>query len=372
MKIYSIIFTLFFLIKGFSELQAQEEATYFEVDYAYGSILKHKAVMGHLVRAHPELYSVSWYNTAANNSWKSAFNYYDWGVRLIHQRFNYEALGSVTALNYFNNYYLLNRNNKHQLTYETGLGLGFNTNPLDLESNNQNVAISSPVSFSVHMKINYKYPNIYKGVGFHTGLFFTHYSNSAVKVPNFGVNSVFLNLGLSYRPLYAQSNFYTDIEKTNIASQPIHYHIGMDFSMHEVQATLGAKPVVNLSTYVNKKLSRKHGIRLGFDFSASKAYKDYAEFRHHVFTEDSGRVLKDYKQIGVFTGYELHFNKWLFEMNVGYYLYNPLQKTPSLYQKTGFKYKIKDSKFSVGFAIKVHNFRADNTSLGVSYQLNDK
>lgn len=358
---------LFFL--GIQFLQAQEETTYFEVDYGYGSILKHKAVMGHLVRAHPELYSVSWFKTASTTSWKEEYNYPDWGFTLIHQRFNNPVLGNVTAINYANNFYLLKRNNKNQLSLGMGAGLGYSTNPLDFEDNNQNVSIASAIPFSVHFKLNYAYTRIYNNIGFHAGLLFTHYSNSSVKMPNFGVNSVFLNTGLSYISEQNERRPYPE-KVTNLShtNESIHFNIGTEFSMHEIQAPLGAKPVIMISTYANKQISRKSGLRTGFDFSASQAFKDYAEFSYHVHTEDADRTLKDHRQIGFFVGHELYFNKWLFESNVGYYLYNPLKKTPMLYQRLGFKYRIKESTFSIGFSLKVHKFRADNMSFGLHYQ----
>jgi len=250
-----------------------------------------------------------------------------------------------------------------------GLGFGYATNPLNLESNNQNVAISSPISFSVHLKLNYNRPNVYKNIGFHSGLFFTHYSNSSVRVPNFGINSVFINAGFSYR-FKKTEILYPKREKAGeIGKTPIHIGLGFAFSAHEIQATLGVKPVFVFSAYADKKISAKNGIKAGVDFFDSMAYKDYAEFFYKINTENPDRTLEDHKQIGVFAGHNLYFNKWVFETLVGYYLYNPLKKTPSLYQNIGFTYHFDNSRFSTGFKIKVHNFRADYTSLGVQYQV---
>jgi hypothetical protein len=361
---------LFLLLFGTSSLFSQEKTSYWDVNYAYGSVLKHKKTVGHLVTAHPELYSLSWYNTAKVNSWKKNYNYPDWGLTFISQHFNNSVLGNVYALNYGNKFYLLERNRKNQLNLGMGLGLGYCTNPLDFETNNQNVAISSPISFSVHLKLNYEYQNLYKGVGVSSGIFLSHFSNSSFKLPNFGVNSIFINAGLSYRPtLPPPSSFPKRVKAEEISKQPITLNLGLEASIHELKAGLGTKPILLFQIVANKRISRKNGLSLGTEYFHSWANKEFADFLYHTQTEIEDRTLKDFKQISIFVGHKLLFNRWSFNTNIGYYLYNPLKKTPKVYQKLGFDYRIKDSRFSTGFAIKVHNFRADHTSLGIKYQL---
>jgi len=370
MSIKKQIFLIFIFLLATSYVFAQEKSSYWDVSYAYGSMLKHKKTVGHLVTAHPELYSLSWYNTATINSWKKDYNYPDWGLTFIQQRFNNPVLGNVYALNYGNKFYLLERNRKNQLNLGMGLGLGYCTNPLNFETNNQNVAISSPISFSVHLKLNYEYPNLYRGIGISSGVFLSHFSNSSFKLPNFGVNSIFINAGLSYRPtLSTHSTFPKRVKAEKISKQPITLSLGMEASTHELKAGLGSKPILIFQIAANKRISSKSALSLGTEYFHSLANKEFADFLYRTQTEIEDNTLKDFKQISIFVGHKLLFNRWNFNTNIGYYLYNPLEKTPKVYQKIGFDYRIKKSRFSAGFAIKVHNFRADHTSLGIKYQL---
>jgi len=55
MKVKLFISVFLFLFLQTLGLYAQERNSYFETDYAYGSILKHKKIIGHLVLAHPSL-----------------------------------------------------------------------------------------------------------------------------------------------------------------------------------------------------------------------------------------------------------------------------------------------------------------------------
>ena len=365
----SLSLGLFFLL-GISFLHAQKTTTYWDVDFAYGSVLKHKKSLGHLATAHPELYTISWFTTAPKDNWKQKYNYPDWGLTLLHQEFNNPILGNVTALNYSNTFYLLNRNNTNQLNLGMGLGFGYSTMPLDFETNNQNIAISSPISFSVHLKANYEHPNLFRNIGFSTGFLLTHYSNSSYKKPNSGINSIFLNVGLSYRPILQENNLYpSKTAATKIKKQPISIDLSLEGAIHELRARLGAKPVLVFGATAHKRVSQKSSLTLGVAYFHSWANKDLADFIYHTNTENVNRKLKDFKQIGISIGHELLFDQWIFNNSVGYYAYNPLKETPSVYQKLGFKYRINHSKFSVGFVIKVHNFKADYTSLGVHYQI---
>ena len=364
----SLSLLLFFLLE-ISFLHAQKTNSYWEADYAYGSVFVHNNSLGHLATSHPEFTSIAWLNSAPKSTWKQHYNYPDWGLTLLHQRFKNPILGNVTAVNYTNKFYLLNRNNTNQINLGMGLGIGYSTKPLDFETNHQNVAISAPFSFSVHLKVNYE-RLLYRNLGFSSGILFTHFSNSGYKKPNSGINSVFLNAGLSYHPVLQEKDFYPKREPVEkMGKHPLLLQLILEGSVHELKARLGAKPILVLGVSAHKRITQKSGLLLGAEYFHSWANKDFADFLYHTQTEYIDRVLKDYKQVGIFVGHDLFFNRWIFDATVGYYLYNPLGETPRFYEKLGSKYRIPDSKFSVGFAIKVHGFRANYTSLGIHYQI---
>jgi hypothetical protein len=348
---------------------AQELPSYWQVDYGVGSIIKHKKVIGHLVTAHPEILTVSWHNNAAPNSiWKERYNYLDWGIALYYQKFNNPILGDVVALQYQTTFYLLNRNSKNQLNFLFGTGLGYNTNPLNLENNNQNVAMSSNIQLAELFKLEYKRPYLIKNFGFHAGFLLSHFSNASFKNPNFGINTLFINAGLEYHLSENPIN-YSRIEKLEkIEKQPYHIIISVFSGVHEAHAGLGTKPVYALSGQISKKIGYKSGLLLGVDFFNSQAVKEFADFRFHTLIEFPDRKLIDHKQMGIFAGHELFFNKISFETILGYYIYNPLKVNPSVYQKFSLKYHLNKS-IAVSTNLKVHNFRAEYFTLGLHYQI---
>ncbi len=365
------LFIVFISFLVFSiQLFAQKTNTYWQVDYGVGSIIKHKEVVGHLVTAHPEQLTISWHKNAMTNSvWKERYNYLDWGIALNYQKFNNPTLGDVVALQYQTTFYLLNRNAKNQLNFHFGTGLGYNTNPLDLESNNQNVAMSSKIQLAESFKLEYQHPYLIDNFGFHAGLLLSHFSNASYKSPNFGINSVFVNIGLNYHVAKSPLVYPERIKIDKLEKQLFHYTLSVFSGVHEAKAGLGTKPVLIVSGHVSKRIGYKSGLQLGVDFFNSQAVKDLADFRYHTLLEYPDRVVEDHKQVGVFVGHELFFNKISFETLLGYYLYNPLQVDPSIYQKFSIKHHLNNNKFAISTNLKVHNFRAEYFTLGFHYQI---
>jgi len=367
-KLFTFCFLTLFVSKTI--LYAQKNNSYWQIDYAIGSIIKHKEVIGHLVTAHPELYTISWHKNAATNSdWKTGYNYPDWGIAFYYQNFNNPTLGNVVAVQYQTTFYLLNRNALNQLNFTFGTGFGYNTNPLDLEYNNQNVAMSSKIQLAELLKLEYKRPHLIKNIGFHAGLLLSHFSNASYKSPNFGINSLFINVGLAYQLTESPTIYPDRIKKEKISRQPIHYAISLYGGVHEAKWGLGTKPVYVLSGTISKKIGSKSGLQLGVDFFNSQSVKDFAAFRYHTLIEYPDRKLEDHKQVGIVAGHELFFNKISFETLLGYYVYNPLKVNPSVYQKLAIKYHLNASKMAISTNLKVHNSRAEYFTVGLHYQI---
>ncbi len=368
-KIKNRFLSIIILLLVFPLLHAQENDTYWQMDYALGSILKHQTGIAHLITAHPESISVSWYkNASVNSTWKQRYNYPDSGIALYYQNFNNTTLGEVFAIQYQTIYYLLNRNAKNQLNFKFGVGLGYNTNPLDLNNNNQNVVMSSKIQFSESMKIEYKHPYLYKNFGVYTGLFLSHFSNASYKSPNSGINSLFINAGIEYRLSKSPIVYPEILEEEKQAKNPFQYNLSLFIGFHELKSGLGTKPVYVVAGHVSKRIGYKSGFQLGVDFFNSQAVKDLMNLRFHAQIEDSNPQIYDHKQIGIFGGHELFFDKLSFETLLGYYIYQPFDLNPSVYQKLGLNYYFK-KRLALNANLKVHNFKAEYAALGFHYQI---
>ncbi len=368
MKHFVLFFLLIFVENTVA--YAQEGDNYWQTNYAIGSIIKHQKSIGHLNIAHPEFISISWHKTAASSSeWKKRYNYPDWGIIVSHHNFKNPTIGNVFAVQYLTTYYLLNRNSKHQLNLDIGVGLGYNTHPFDLENNNQNMVMSSHLETAQLVSLNYRHPNLFNHIGFHAGFMATHFSNASFKKPNTGINTLFINAGLNYHISKAETTYPKRTKKEIFPNKSMGLFLGINGGMHSAKAGLHTKFIYHLCSYLEKRIGYKSGFQIGIDFFNSQANKDFADFSFHTKIEDPDRKLLDHKQVGIFAGHELFFNKIALETLIGYYIYRPLKITRQVYQKIGFKYYLNAHKTAIGLNLKVHLFTAEYLTLGIHHQL---
>ena len=348
---------------------AQESSSYWQTNYAIGSIIKHQKSIGHLNIAHPQFASISWHKGfAADSEWRKRYNYPDWGVIISHHNFKNSKLGNVLAVQYLTTYYLLNRNNKNQLNLQIGAGFGYNTHPFDLESNNQNIVMSTHFQTAQLFKLNYSRLNLFNNIGFQAGLMVSHFSNASFKKPNTGINTLFINAGLNYRVSTKEATYPKRNKKEKFTDSALRLFLSLNGGMHSAKAGLDTKFTYYASSYLKKRIGYKSGFQLGVDFFNSQANKDFADFSFHTRIEHPDRKLLDHKQVGIFVGHELFFNKIALETLVGYYIYKPFKINRQVYQKIGFKYSL-NSKTAIGLNLKVHLFTAEYLTLGIHHQL---
>ncbi len=363
-----IIFIFAFFAKS-TLVQAQKSSNYWQTNYAIGSIIKHQKSIGHLNIAHPQFASISWHKGfAADSKWESRYNYPDWGIMISHHNFKNSTLGNVLAVQYLTTYYLLDRKRKNQLNLQVGAGFGYNTYPFDLESNNQNIVMSTHFQTAQLFKLNYSRHNLFKNIGFQAGLMVSHFSNASFKKPNTGINTLFINAGLNYRLSNSETTYPKQNKKEEFLATPLGIYLNINGGMHSAKAGLDTKFTYCASSYLKKQIGYKSGFQLGIDFFNSQANKDLADFNFHTKIEHPNKKLLDHKQVGIFAGHELFFNKIALETLVGYYLYKPFKINRQVYQKIGFKYYL-NSKTAIGLNLKVHLFTAEYLTLGFHHQI---
>src|SRR5690606_26505054 len=191
---FLVLINLFLGLFAFSQ---QENRSYFslETDYFYGNIMEHRSSMKHLIKGHPEGLILTFNKkTFGQNSWESLYNYPDYGLSFTYQDMKNEELGNNYSLYAHLTFYFLKRN----LTLRVAQGVTYNSNPYDKEHNFRNIVYGTHFMPSTYFMLNYKKQNIYKGLGFQTGISLHHYSNARIKAPNTSTNTITFNFGLNY------------------------------------------------------------------------------------------------------------------------------------------------------------------------------
>lgn len=360
------LLTYIFLLFGFLALsQENKESSYIDVNYFKGNIALHNDDILHLIAGHPEGIILSWNKkTFGHNDWEQRFGYPDYGVSFAYQNLKNDVLGNNYALYAHYNFYMLKRN----LMLRIGQGLAFTTNPYDKASNHKNNAFGSSIMSSTYMMLNYKKERIIDRFGLQGGFSLIHYSNANVKAPNTSVNSITLNVGVTYSLSEEEPEYINTITKEKF-TQPFKYNFVFRSGVNESDVVgSGQFPFYILSAYADKRINHKSALQLGADIFFSNFLKEYIKYRHAAFPEDGEDGKADYKRVGLFAGHELFINKMSLLTQLGYYVYYPYDFEGRMYFRVGLKRYFGDKWFGA-LTLKSHGAKAEAVELGIGIRL---
>lgn len=348
--------------------EAPQKASNIDVNYFYGTIANHNPDILHLITGHPEGVTLSWNKkTFGEEAWEALYNYPDVGYSLIYQDLKNEYLGNNIGVYAHYNFYFLKRN----LMFRIGQGIALTSKPYDKEDNFRNIAFGSKLLSSTYVMLNYKKEQLFNTrFGVQTGLSLIHYSNANVKAPNTSVNTIAVNLGVTYN--IDDVSEYVYKPKDSVAKpfkQPIKYNIAFRSGVNESDVVAsGQFPFYVFSAYADKRLSRKSAIQFGTDVFLSQFLKEDIKYNAAAFPDRNIDPDTDYKRIGVFIGHELFINKMSLETQLGYYAYLPYEFESSIYQRIGLKRYFGEKWFGA-VTLKTHAAKAEALEFGVGIRL---
>jgi hypothetical protein len=122
--------------------------------------------------------------------------------------YNPEEIGTPIAVYGFINA-PFERWDKLTFNYEIGFGATFNWKAYNPVSNHYNIALGAGESFLIDAGLNLQYL-ISKRIELSKGFSFTHFSNGAMRKPNFCLNAIAPKVGLKYnfydKPVFTTQN----------------------------------------------------------------------------------------------------------------------------------------------------------------------
>jgi len=323
-----------------------------------------------------------WQQIYGNPSW--GFGFY--GVNF----FAKEELGTPSALyGFFNAPFV--RFKHWAINYEVGFGLAYDWNPYDQDINPYQYAIGSKNTVFIDAGVN---AELFLGRHFNLTLggTFTHFSNGATKVPNFGINLMAPRIGLKYifkdRPEYVKvkppkyEGEWEFLALVSLASKQLGYDTTqMEENPGHTAVTYG---IFNLSIGVNRQISRKIKFGAGVDFGYDNSYNSYIHYQNGVVSPmDAGDGRKF--NMGMYGSFELVIHRLSVVVQPGWYLYRPQWQVPEYepgspnigpsrksgtsYQRLGLKYHIIENMF-VGINIRAYDFGiADFIEWNIGYRV---
>ncbi|MDY2585751.1 acyloxyacyl hydrolase [Winogradskyella aquimaris] len=339
--------------------------SYLDVNYFSGTIALHNNDILHLITGHPEGMILSWNKkTFGEEAWQQRFNYPDYGASFIYQDLKNDVLGENYGLYAHYNFYFF----KRHLMFRIGQGIAYNTNPYDKVENHKNIAFGSHLLSSTYVMLNYKKERLFHRFGLQGGLSLVHYSNANVKAPNTSVNSMTLNLGVTYS-LDEEEAEYIDNLTDERFTERIKYNIAFRSGINQSDIIgSGQFPFYILSAYADKRLSHVNAIQFGADVFFSNFLEELIYYQSVSFPELDVSGDEDYKRVGLFVGHELFINRMSIESQIGYYVYYPFDFEGRTYLRIGLK-RYFGKKFFGAITLKSHGAKAEAVEFGIGVRL---
>ena len=347
----------------FMSIPAQDNAT-LEANVFRGNAIPHDNTLHHLTTGIPKGFILSWNKyTNGEKTWQARFNYPDIGLSLVYQDYDNRFLGYNASLNGHYNFYFF----KRHLLFRVGQGIGWSSRPFDRETNPKNIAISTHITSSTYLMLNYKKRKLLDNIGFQTGLTFTHNSLGSMKAPNKGINSVLLNFGLFY-DLSNHEREFIPLKEKPLLDKKVRYNFVLRGGINEYDVVgSGQFPFFVFSGYASKKLSHVSGLQLGADLFLSYFLKERIEYEA-LLEESRTDADTDFKRASIFAGHEIYINKLSVISQIGYYFYYPFEFAEPFYFRIGMKYYFSKRLFGA-LTLKSHAADAEALEFGLGIRL---
>lgn len=282
-----------------------------------------------------------------------AFSYYNYGVP--------DELGEAFSLTtYLDN--TLIQGPKNSLRFNVGTGIVYSTRIYKPETNEGNKAIGNPLAFVLRATLRYEFPLSHL-IYMNANLAFRHFSNGGLNKPNNGMNFPMLGLGLRYQPREVVRKPVSE-EVLPEPDKRIHLNLRVGAGVKEVLLEDEKHSVYNVSVYASKKLSRTNALLIGADGFYDSALRE--EFINVSRPVPDGEL--DARMAGLTVGHELQFNRLSLVVQVGRYIYQPLELFPDYYQRYGLKYAITEN-LSASVMLLAHTRTANVVEWGAGWQL---
>lgn len=305
--------------------------------------------------------------TTGDKLWQQLYKYPNWGIGVyVADFYNPEEIGIPFALFCFFNA-PFRRWDKLQFNYELGFGANFNWKSFNPVTNKYNIAIGAGESFMIDAGLNLEY-KLTDRIEFVSGFSLTHFSNGALKKPNFGINTVAPKIGLKYNfynypafrkqevPAFSPKNEWM-LSVFGGAKNVIFDSINIDI-IEKYEGILF--PVFGISTAYNRQISYMSKIGFGMTFSYDGSVNTQIAIEENELDPVDGPIT-DKLQLSIYPSYELVVNKVSLILQPAFYLYRKKIKnqSPDFHQRIGLKYNISDNLF-VGITLRDYAFHVSD------------
>jgi hypothetical protein len=339
----------------------------------YGWTLDHHIEMTPFKRHYPAFEFSVVKATHGRNRWEYMYNYPLIGFSYWYSDLGQtRALGSAHAIFPFINFPLLGKKG-FNLYFRLGVGLGYLTRKYDRYDNFENLAIGSHFNGAVNFLLEAR-TRLGKRFMASGGVSLVHFSNGAIKQPNYGINMPGVNLALSYRvnreSPYLRKKLLPELYPFEFDGKRfLQLDVSSAFGMKDLRATLGggnrylvAEIFGNLLWPVSYKSRFGFGVDISYDGSDEKMLAIRG-----VVPEYQISLVKT----GLTAGYELAFSRMAIMLNLGSVVTGIDKRDGYVYEKLALRIGITEELFG-SLNLKAYYGKADYITFGLGYRFRVK
>ena len=306
--------------------------------------------------------------TTGEKEWERIFNFPTYGLGIYTANF-FDNKGFGTPIAFYGVLKApFRRWGKWSLNYDSGFGLTFNWKSFNPSANNFDISLGARETVFIDLGINLKY-RLNDQYNLSLGYSFTHFSNGALKVPNFGLNTFSPKISIEYNlqkfvlpskvsptgpfPIntFLDISFFGGIKNVVYnGNNPdsVNNYKGVYYQVYGVNATL------------NRQVTRKSRIGFGCSFSYDGSYNSTAYIDHGELEPVEG-FHKDKLSLSIFPSYELVIYRLSVIVQPGFYLFRQqsADKKPVAFQRLGLHYQLGRNLFT-GVCLRAYDYHVSD------------
>ncbi len=301
-------------------------------------------------------------------NWSGIVNYANYGLGYWAGRVGQtDIFGTPMALYGFINFPIY-RTKKVEFLIGPALGVAFNLEPFDPETNAQNdltggtmAAFFNP-SISAAIKMT-------ESLDLRVGANFIHMSNGGIRQPNTGFDMYGANIGLRYqinRKKFYQNVSYNSLfppKRAKNKDQSSQINVFQAFGVDQNLEDMGTDVrylVATTTIEYQHRFNEIHGLSAGVDLFIDESVKPtpaYQEYGTHVFP-------------AVHVGYDLNFWKLAIRPQIGFLVTKAGQESKApLFMRLGLSVDITNTVYFMAAVKSIHGFKADWADFGLGVHL---
>lgn len=360
MKASVFTYVIFVLFTQYCYSQLPVENWSIIAKYQFGVVMPLHESVNYLVETNSCVSAISFKKKLTDSrEFVAAYNFPSVGFGMNSNTLgNNEVFGRATSFYSFYTFPLIS-----QLSFELNLqiaaGLAYINKTFDIATNNLNNVIGSHlnayISFSSDARIE-----LYKKVDLLAGIYYHHYSNGKIKLPNLGLNTFNYSIGFAYN--FNEKSIDKNNSNTKYSGSDMELNILLSAGFNAIDVSVDKKYLSStFATDFYYRLNHKYKLGIGANLFYYSAFKQINSIADEIPNESIQKV-----NSGIHHSQALVIGNTTMYLQVGYYLFKDELLETSLYDRLGIQYQLKNN-ILLNVSIKAQYFKADYIEWGIGY-----